>query len=502
MHSEYGLRKNARGAWLTLALAFAFIMAAANVPLAAQTPVKDTIKIDQGTLLGTTIGSAGKEVHVYRGIPYAAPPIGELRWRPPIQHAPWQGVRQATEYGPACAQYYKPDLAKVDAAKINENCLYLNVNTAAKTTGDKLPVMVWLHGGGLDTGSANTEVANSPNLPLHGVVVVTVNHRLGAFSLFANAGLSVESPTGASGNYGMQDLIAALQWVQWNITAFGGDPARVTIFGEGGGGQKVLWLLASPLAKGLFQRAILESGTSRNYVATQTLTENNTKIDTEWEAYNVSNRFVDRLGARTVAQMRAKTWQQIVDAMPAPPVGTEKIPVKDDRMHPAIDAWSLTDHPVNILDEAIGSDVPVRGGGDADENTMFVGYTADWLPALSHRKSNLYVYQFTHVPTNWKKAGLVAPHGMEVRYQFGELGGKWNAPAGMPADPGLNKDDQTVAEDTMQMWVNFATTGNPSVTGLIDWPAFKLVAGQDKYVVIDTKPEVRSGFLESFKPGK
>jgi len=501
MHREFGFRKYASGALYVLPLAFAFTVAAAIVPAAAQTQLKDPIKLDLGSISGTTIGAAGHEVRVYRGIAYAKPPVGDLRWRPPLPPAPWQGVKQATEYGPACAQYYKPDHARVDPAKISEDCLYLNVNTPAKTKGDKLPVMVWLHQGGLDTGTANTDVANSPYLPQHGVVVVAVNHRLGAFGLFANAGLSVESPSGASGNYGMLDLITALEWVQWNIASFGGDPDRVTIFGEGGGGQKVLWLLASPLAKGLFQRAILESGTSRNYVASQTMTENNTKIDTEWESYNVSNRFVDRLGARTVAQMRAKTWQQIVDAMPAPPAGTEKIPVKDDRMHPTIDAWSLTDHPVNILDESIGSDVPVLVGGDADENTMFVGYTADWLPALSHRKSNLYVYEFTHVPANWKKAGLVAPHGSEVRYQFGDLSGKWSAPAGLPADPGLNKDDDAVAENTMRMWVNFATTGNPSVTGLIDWPAFKLVAGQDKYVAIGVRPEVRTGFLETFKPG-
>jgi para-nitrobenzyl esterase len=186
--------------------------------------------------------------------------------------------------------------------------------------------------------------------------------------------------------------------------------------------------------------------------------------------------------------------------MPPPPDGAETVPAKDDRMHPTIDAWSLSDNTINTFDEALGNDVPILIGGDEKETAVFVGYTADWLPALTHQKSPVYVYRFMHVPAGWKKAGMIAPHGFETRYHFGDLSGKWNAPSGMPADPGLNKDDEVVAENTMRMWVNFASTGNPSVDGLIKWPAFKAVPGEDKYVTIDVQPEVRSGFFETFKP--
>jgi para-nitrobenzyl esterase len=486
---------------LALSLLVAFSAMAANQKAWGQTAssnlLKDPIKTNLGYVSGMTVGEAGKEVHVYRGIPYGAPPVGELRWRPPQPAAPWQGVRKATEYGPVAAQYYRPDLRKVDAdeSKMSEDCLYLNVNTAAKTAGDKLPVIVWFHAGGLDTGTANTEMYNNPALPQHGVVVVTVNHRLGAFGLLTVADLSAESPHNASGNYEMFDLILALRWVKQNIAAFGGDPDRITIAGQGGGGQKVMWLLCSPLAKGLFQRAIVESGTNRSF------SDNNTRIDTEWQAYGVSQKFVDKMKATTIAQLRNKTWQQVVDAMPPPPAGTETTPAKDARMHGTIDAWSLADDTINILDESLGSDVPVLVGADQSEVGVFAGLVEDWLPAISHRKNNVYVYQFTHVPANWKKAGATAPHGLEVRYQFGDLSGNWNVQPGLPADPGLNKDDEVVADNTMRMWANFAATGDPSVKGVVDWPVFKPVPGQDKWVSIDIKTESHTGFMEAFKLG-
>jgi para-nitrobenzyl esterase len=456
----------------------------------------DPIKTDDGYVSGTVIGEPGKEIHVYKGLPYAAPPVGDLRWKPPQPVRPWQGVRKSTEFGPVAPQYYINSLWKFQVSQMSEDCLTLNVLTPAKTSGANLPVMVWLHPGGLETGSGNTVTYNSPSLPQHGVVLVTVNHRLGAFGLLANAELAAESPHNASGNYGMLDLVAALEWVKSNISAFGGDPNRVTIFGQGGGAQKVIWLLASPLAKGLFQRAIVESGTNRN------LDDNNTRVDTEAQAYVPSERFASKVGGRSLAELRAKTWQDVVKAMPAPPNGAETIPAKDDRMHQTIDAWSLPDHPVNIFDEALGNDVPVLIGGDADEVGVFTGYATDWLPALTKEKSNVYVYRFTHVPNNWKRAGAAAPHGLEVRYHFGDLAGFWSSPPGLPPDPGLNKDDETVAESTMKIWVDFATTGDPSVSGLINWPAFKATPGEDKYVTIDVKPEVQSGFLETFKPGK
>jgi para-nitrobenzyl esterase len=501
MNRKCRLQVKLGSAFRVLALATVYMAVAAGEKGWGQSELsmlKDPIQTDLGYVSGLTIGEAGKEVHVYRGIPYAAPPVGDLRWRPPQPAAPWQGVRKSTQYGPAAAQYYQPGLRKVDAdqSQISEDCLYLNVNTAAKTAQDKLPVMVWLHPGGLDTGTGNTETYNYTALPQHGVVLVTVNHRLGAFGLLAHPDLAAESPHGASGNYGMLDLIAALQWVKRNIGAFGGDPNRVTIFGQSGGDQKVIWLLASPLAKGLFQRAIVETGTSR------TLGDNSARIDTEWEAYKPGDKFADKLGAKNIAELRAKSWQEVVNAMPAPPSGAEPVPTRDDRMHQTIDAWSLTDHPINIFDEVLGNDVPILIGGDEDEVGKLFGYnTTEWISALAKEKSNVYVYRFMHVPAKWKKAGMKAPHGFEVRYHFGDLAGMRVDPPGLPADPGLNKDDELVAENTMRMWVNFAATGDPSVEGVIKWPAFKASPGEDRYVTIDVKPEVRSGFLETFKQG-
>jgi para-nitrobenzyl esterase len=481
-----------RIALLAVSLITAFTAVSADKPASS---LKDPVRTNAGYVSGMMVVDKGKELRVYRGIPYAAPPVGNFRWKMPQPVAPWMGVRKSTGYSLTAAQYYKADRRKVaaDESQMSEDSLYLNVNTPARTTRDRLPVMVWMHAGGLDTSNGNSETHNYPALPQHGVVLVTVNHRLGAFGLFTHPELTAESPHNASGNYGMMDLVAALQWVKQNIAEFGGDPGNVTIFGQGGGAQKVIWLLASPMANGLFHRAIVESGTNRNQA------DNNTRVDTQAEAYKVSEKFTATIGTNKLSELRARTWQQVVDAMPPPPAGAEITPANDHRMHQTIDAWSLTDHPINILDQAIGNDVPVLVGGAAGEDGVFQGYAEDWLPAFANSKSNVYVYRFMHVPANWKQAGMIAPHGFEVRYHFGHLGGTWNAQPGFPADPGLNKDDELVAENSMRMWVNFAKTGDPSVEGLIKWPAFKAIPGQDKFVTIDVKPEVKSGFLDTFK---
>lgn len=219
------------------------------------------IKLDTGYITGTVVSQTGREVYIYKGIPYAAPPIGELRWKPPQPAASWSGVRACTEFSVQAAQY--PDVNAPDAGKkvqSSEDCLYLNVLTPTEKTTDKLPVMVWLHGGGLRYGNGNFALSVNLGLPLHGVVQVNINHRLGVMGLLAHSLLTAESPQYSSGDYMFLDMIAALQWVKRNIAAFGGDPANVTIFGESGGGLKVAALMASPLANGLFQRAIIESG--------------------------------------------------------------------------------------------------------------------------------------------------------------------------------------------------------------------------------------------------
>src|SRR5438105_1055244 len=222
------------------------------------------VTIDTGTLEG--LDTAG--VMVFRGIPYGAPPVGELRWRPPQPAKPWSGVRDASKLGHNCIQHQPYGDIDPFKAGVSEDCLYLNVWT--KSLASRLPppasrfarpVLVWIHGGGFWAGFGGEERHNGARLAQKGAVVVTLNYRLGAFGFLAHPALAAESPRHAAGNYGLLDQIAALQWVQRNIARFGGDPSRVTIFGESAGGMSVGSLIASPLAKGLFQRAILESGT-------------------------------------------------------------------------------------------------------------------------------------------------------------------------------------------------------------------------------------------------
>jgi para-nitrobenzyl esterase len=210
----------------------------------------DPIKIDTGYISGTMIGDVGKEARIYRGIPCAAPPVGDLRWKPPQPVAPWTGIRECTVFGKSSPQSKVP----IDVSDMpqSEDCLYLNVLTPAKKASDNLPVMIWLHGGSYTTRSGSNPVWNLPRLPQHGVVLVTINMRLGPIGLLAHPLLSKESPKGVSVNYMFLDMIAALEWVQRNIAAFGGNPQKVTIFGQSGGGEKVSCLIASPMANGLF----------------------------------------------------------------------------------------------------------------------------------------------------------------------------------------------------------------------------------------------------------
>src|SRR4051812_35486536 len=218
------------------------------------------VTIDTGTLEGAVDSSTG--VSVFRGIPYAAPPVGALRWRPPQAAARWNGVRSATQLGHNCVQHQPYSDIDPFAAGVSEDCLYLNVYTnSLDTRANPRPVLVWIHGGGFWAGFGGEERHNGARLAQKGTVVVTLNYRLGAFGFLAHPALAAESEHHAAGNYGLLDQIAALQWVRRNIARFGGDPSRVTIFGESAGGMSVGSLIASPLAKGLFAHAILESGT-------------------------------------------------------------------------------------------------------------------------------------------------------------------------------------------------------------------------------------------------
>jgi para-nitrobenzyl esterase len=215
------------------------------------------VTVDSGALAGTT--GASSEIRVFKGIPFAAPPVGANRWRAPQPVAKWSGVRPATEYAPRCMQG-GPGGPNANAPPTAEDCLYLNVWTTAESANDRRPVMVWIYGGGFTGGAGSEPRYAGDGLARKGAVVVTLNYRLGSLGFFAHPQLSAEAQSKTSGNYAMQDAIAALQWVQRNIAAFGGDPGNVTVFGESAGANLTGALVASPRAKGLFHRAIAQSG--------------------------------------------------------------------------------------------------------------------------------------------------------------------------------------------------------------------------------------------------
>jgi para-nitrobenzyl esterase len=237
----------------SMSLLVAVLLVSSSFAKPPQTPTP--LKVEGGLLQGIVEDG----LTIYRGIPYAAPPVGDLRWRPPQSAQKWQGVHLASEYGRACMQS-NPAISNLPAP--SEDCLFLNVWTPAKRANERLPVMVWIHGGGFTAGTPAEQLYHAEWLASKGVVVVSVGYRLGVFGFLAHPALSAESDHRVSGNYGLLDMVAGLQWVQRNISAFGGDPRRVTIFGESAGAIAVSQLCASPLAKGLFQGAISESGGS------------------------------------------------------------------------------------------------------------------------------------------------------------------------------------------------------------------------------------------------
>jgi para-nitrobenzyl esterase len=453
------------------------------------------VKLDSGYISGTVLGEPDKLVYVYRGIPYAVPPVGDLRWKPPQPVTPWSGIRECTAFGAVAPQF-------TGALTVNklqsEDCLYLNVLSPAKSATDSLPVMVWIHGGGFTDGTGNDEMYNGTPLPSHGVVLVTVNTRLGVFGCLSHPLLSKESIYGVSGNYIFLDLLAALKWVQQNIVAFGGDPKRVTIFGESGGSAKVINLMASPLAKGLFQRAIGQSGGRGGGIPIK-------------EMENVGERLFSKLGIGSetdqLAAVRALPWTKINEA--AKGITAEmKMPMGP--WEPTIDGWFLPESPERIFSEGKHNNVPLIMGSNLGELTgpgMIVvpqwiqGYVS-FFKGANKIGGKTFAYIFDRVPAGWKNEGSVCTHAMQLPYLFGDMNWKgviwgvlfWIAKSAGAKnnDPGLDNLDNETSKIVMQLWTNFAKTGNPSIPGIIDWPAWD--EEKDQYLYITEKPEVRSGF--------
>ena len=456
------------------------------------------IKTDKGYVSGTVIGEPGQEVSIFRGIPYAAPPVGPLRWRPPQPAAPWQGIRECTQYAGISPQVNTdptiPHLART------EDCLYLNVVTPAKKANEKLPVMVWMHGGAYFAGCGNDKMWNGYRLPQHGVVVVSSTHRLGPIGLLAHPEISKESPKGVSGNYLFLDLIASLQWVQNNIAAFGGDPKNVTIFGESGGGAKVAMMMVSPLAKGLFHKAICESGTTAFISPGKPL----------GEMENYGAKLFDKLGVKTLQEARQVPWEKILNAgedlaTPGGPAG-KPLPVWDA----TIDGQVLPQLPMTLFETGAINTVPLIVCANLGEligpNPFLVPFLipayGKMLEAMVQAGFPGYAAIFDRVPSHWRKQGGVSFHAIELPYVFGD----WDNSSGWwgviinsmqfgdvkNRDIILDADDKFVSETMMNLWTSFAKNGKPKAKGIPDWPIYD--KGADKYLYINEKPEVKTGF--------
>jgi para-nitrobenzyl esterase len=425
-------------------------------------PSVTAIDVTGGRLTGSI--TADGTVAVFKGIPYASPPTGSRRWRPPQAVIGWDGARSAVEAAASCPQ----NLARsrgpwteefMTQGAASEDCLYLNVWAPAQSRADRQPVYVWLHGGGFNEGSASIAVYDGEQMARHGVVVVGVNYRLGALGFLAHPDLTAESPAGGSGNYGLLDIIAALKWVQTNIAAFGGDPGRVTVGGQSAGAMAVHALVASPLARGLFRRAIAESGpvVAGGWPGLQA-------AESEGQA------FASGRGASSAAELRSLSPEALRSA------SSTAAPF---RPRPVIDGWLLPADPMDAFTAGRQNDVTTLTGLNADEGSAAPTYAAAnkealrveglaalhaWASARARTaKTTAYTYYFTR-PIPWPAhPEYGAFHTSEVPYVFGNL-----AKLDRPWQP----IDRRVSETLLGYWVNFITTGIPNGHGLPTWPSF------------------------------
>ena len=486
------------------------------------------VEIAGETLIGEVLDST-TGLSVFRGIPYGAPPVGAMRWRPPEPHLPRTGVQHATSFGPACpqlqgnTQFYQfvarqlgqsPDLIPL-MENISEDCLNLNVWSNNLNGKDKLPVMVWIFGGSNINGYAQEPEYNGYKLASKGVVYVSLNYRVGALGYMAHEGLSAESESGVSGNYGILDQIAALKWVQNNIEAFGGDPDNVTVFGESAGAANTVTLMASPLAKGLFHRAISQSG---GYPVDSFYT-----LD---QAEDLGSKIARHLGledtdnpAKSIEGMRSLGWKAIVQGAVDSKAGYYNAV--------NVDGWLLPDALATIYAQGLVNSVDLMIGANKNENYPWVKQDAsetdlaDFLqtfespyreeieallkknpgftprlqidrigsaetflcPSLYIAKNmadnahKVKVYYFTRVRPGADT--LLAYHGAEISYTH-DSAYEW-----LPA----NETDLALTNDIGQYWINFATHGSPDGDSLPPWPDYTA----DMQQFLELGKEIRPG---------
>lgn len=447
------------------------------------------------TEYGSVQGTSEEGLTVYKGIPFAAPPVGDLRWRAPLPAAKWEGVRQTTAFAPGPIQGGRPP------SGVSEDCLYLNVWTPAKSADDRIPVLVWIYGGGFAGGATSEPTYSGEKLAKKGVVLVSIAYRVGQLGFLAHQELSAEATNHVSGNYGLLDMIAGLQWVQKNIAAFGGDPKKVTIFGESAGGIAVSMLCASPLAKGLFNGAVSESGGS--FGPTRVVTMPGENLKRLPDAERNGETYAKNAGVSSVAELRK--------------LAPDKLPGGRGlgMAWPIIDGWVIPDDQYKLYEAGRYNDVAILVGYNSDEGASFsppktpedyiasttnrygpfaerllkaypVGsnvvpktardlardaafgwHTWSWarLQAKTGKSKVFYYYfdQHPEYPEGSGRAGHGSPHGMEVAYVFQHLN---------PSSPQTSKADLAISDAMSTYWVNFAKHGDPNGDGVPTWPAF------------------------------
>jgi para-nitrobenzyl esterase len=414
------------------------------------------LTVEGGSLQGVPSETGG--VAVYRGIPYAAPPVGDLRWQEPQPVIPWQGIRTASTWGNPCVQpdhnpgefYQKEFFADGDPMR-SEDCLYLNVWTPSPGQAEaKLPVAMWIHGGAYRAGWGHEPEMDGEAWAKRGVILVTINYRLGIYGFFMHPLLSAESEHGVSGNYGILDQIAALKWIHNNIAAFGGDPDNITVFGQSAGAGSVQQLVMSPLSKGLIDRAIIQSGGGLRGTGSD-------KIQSaEFEA--AGKAMMDKAGATTLKQMRAMDWKAVINASDAYTRDTKKAAAQ----RPVTDGYvNSTDFTAAVLANKI-ADIPYMIGyvtKDGANSGQSVAAFCDERNKQS--KQPVYSYHFSRVMPG-DEAG--AFHSAELWYIFGTLARAWRP---------FVTADYALGEKMLDYWTNFAKYGNPNgSSGNADWPAY------------------------------
>ena len=489
--------------FLPVVLFFIFSIRSADAQLAS--PVKVSEGMVQGTLEdGLT---------VYKGIPFATPPVGELRWKAPQPPAKWDGIKMADKFAPGPIQGGNPPSGK------SEDCLYLNIWSPAKSADEKIPVMVWIFGGGFSFGSTAEPGYSGEKLAKKGVILVSISYRVAQIGFLAHPELSAENAHHVSGNYGLLDMIAALKWIQQNIAAFGGDPGKVTIFGESAGGIAVSMLCASPLAKGLFQGAISESGGSFGPPRTTTYPGENLKLLPDAEKEGVA--YAEKAGANSIAELRKMDANKLPSAWG---LGSA---------WPIIDGYVIPNDQYILYEEGKYNDVNVLIGYNSDEGASFsppktpddyikgvklrYGKFADALlkaypvdsttvpktardlardaafgwhtwswARLQNKtgKSKVFLYYFDHHPDFPKgspKYGYGSPHGQEVAFVFQHLN---------TSSPEATPTDEAISNDMATYWTNFAKYGDPNGKGLPQWPVFG--KAKDDVMYFGEKPHVGS----------